>query len=236
MPASDQCLSPMAIHTLMRKAADYELARTLRLPPDGGWVRAALYTGILATYRETGDNKYLDAAMNWAADQAKWEPWPNANGNRHADNQCCGQVFSELYELKHDPAMIAAYRKAIDQMIAAPKPGREAWWWCDALFMAPPAIARLGALTGDRKYFTFLNEMFWDSTAYLFNKDLGLYYRDRNYFSATTKNGKPVFWSRGNGWVMGGIVRVLEYLPETDPGRPKFIALHQRMAEALAKA
>ena len=29
------------------------------------------------------------------------------------------------------------------------------------------------------------------------------------------KNGEPLFWSRGNGWVMGGIVRVSRNCPQT---------------------
>jgi rhamnogalacturonyl hydrolase YesR len=217
----------------MRKVADYEISRTKALPPDGGWVRASLYTGVLAAYRATGEVRYLDAALKWADAEAKWAPW--GTDQRFADNLCCGQVFTELYEIRRDPLMLSAYRAAIDNMMASPRQGREDWWWCDALYMAPPGIARLGAITGDRKYFAFLNEMFWDSTDFLFNKGEGLYYRDKNYFSSKTRNGKPVFWSRGNGWVMGGTVRVLQYLPADDPGRPRFVQLHQQMARALAR-
>ena len=30
----------------------------------------------------------------------------------------------------------------------------------------------------------------------------------------TSQNGAKVFWSRGNGWAIGGLVRILTHLPE----------------------
>jgi rhamnogalacturonyl hydrolase YesR len=43
-----------------------------------------------------------------------------------------------------------------------------------------------------------------------------------------------MFWSRGNGWVMGGLVRTLEYLPKDDPARQKYIDQLRQMALRLA--
>ena len=42
-----------------------------------------------------------------------------------------------------------------------------------------------------------------------------------------------MFWSRGNAWVMAGLVRILEFLPQNDPDRPEFLSLVQNMAAAL---
>jgi rhamnogalacturonyl hydrolase YesR len=44
-----------------------------------------------------------------------------------------------------------------------------------------------------------------------------------------------MFWSRGNGWVMGGIIRTLQFLPKDDQARAKYIAQLQEMAAAVAK-
>ncbi len=44
-----------------------------------------------------------------------------------------------------------------------------------------------------------------------------------------------MFWSRGNGWVLGGIVRILEYLPENDPRRPQYVELFKTMAAVIAR-
>jgi rhamnogalacturonyl hydrolase YesR len=44
-----------------------------------------------------------------------------------------------------------------------------------------------------------------------------------------------MFWSRGEGWVMGGLARTLEYLPKDDPARAKYETQLREMAAALAK-
>ena len=43
-----------------------------------------------------------------------------------------------------------------------------------------------------------------------------------------------MFWSRGNGWVMGGLVRTLQYLPPDDPARRKYATQLKAMAERVA--
>jgi rhamnogalacturonyl hydrolase YesR len=46
-------------------------------------------------------------------------------------------------------------------------------------------------------------------------------------------NCAGVFWGRGNGWVIAGAARVLEYLPQTDPGYANYVTLLKTMAAAL---
>jgi rhamnogalacturonyl hydrolase YesR len=230
-PAGRECLQPEAIKSLMRKVADYQLDH-LPPKPDNDWVRSALFIGILAAQYATGDLKYRDAAVRWGNEQGNWTP---CRDRRHADTLCCGQTYCELYLQLRDPAMITPFREAVDRMMATPKRGREDWWWCDSLFMAPPAFARLAVVTGDRRYRDFMHEMWWDCTDYLYDPSESLYFRDDGYFEKKTKNGRKTFWSRGNGWVMAGTVRVLQYLPAEDPMRPKYIRLHQQMAARIVQ-
>ena len=253
-----------AVIAIMRKAADYQLEEQKKPRPpstrrastrrsttrsttrrasatttsrparhaDNDWIRSAFYTGVMALHDTTKDSKYRDAAIAWG-ERAKWTPGLD---RRHADDLACGQVYCELFFLERDPRMIAPFRDAIDRMIETKKPGRVDWWWCDALYMAPPALVRLSHATGDAQYTAFMNDMWWDATDYLYDTEANLFYRDKNYFPPkTTKNGKKIFWSRGNGWVMGGIARVLQYLPTDDPHRERFVKLHQEMSAALLK-
>jgi hypothetical protein len=44
----------------------------------------------------------------------------------------------------------------------------------------------------------------------------------------------PVFWSRGNGWVVGGLVRMLQYMPADWPRRADYVRLLGDMCGALA--
>jgi unsaturated rhamnogalacturonyl hydrolase len=227
MPTRDEIVA------VMKRAADYQLAEQAKGKFSNGWIRAACYTGVMALYDATKDTKYLDAATAWS-EEANWSPRATPkNDLRFADNQACGQVYAELYFLKPDEQKIAATRKMFDAQIAAPKPGRDEWWWCDSLFMAPPALVRMTKATGDAKYTDFMNTMWWDATDFLMDKDAGLYFRDKRYFKEKTANGKKVFWSRGNGWVMAGTVRVLDDLPEGHPDRQKFVDLHKKMAAVI---
>ena len=73
----------------------------------------------------------------------------------------------------------------------------------------------------------------WRTTDYLYDKDEHLFFRDSTYFNKTEANGKKVFWGRGNGWVMGGLVRVLQYLPMNHPDRPRFEQLFKDMAAKI---
>src|SRR5207249_10204649 len=70
--------------------------------------------------------------------------------------------------------------------------------------------------------------------SYLYDKQERLFYRDSRFFSQRERNGKKVFWSRGNGWVLAGLARVLQYLPPDYAGRGRFVALFQEMARRIA--
>jgi unsaturated rhamnogalacturonyl hydrolase len=205
---------------IMRKVADWQLPRAGALKD---WIHGALWTGIMATYDTTHDAKYLDAVKTWGGN------WSLTGGAAaRGDDQCAAQVFFEAYLQSPTPAnlvMVNGARASFDALVANPPKGRVEWWWQDALFMVPPGFARLGAITGDKNYFAVMNAMWWDTYAYLFSPQAGLMYRDNN--------NRAVFWSRGNGWVVAGIARVLQFLPTDDPKRADFVTLLKTMLAAL---
>ncbi len=47
--------------------------------------------------------------------------------------------------------------------------------------------------------------------------------------------GRKLFWSRGNGWVMGGLARIIPQLDRTDPMRAYYVALFREMAARALK-
>jgi len=212
----------------MKLVADWQLGR-LPAEPQFDWTWAALYDGFMAVPTKVAGNKYK-AAMLKVAKQLNWQPGPRV---MHADDQAVGQMYLEQYFIHKDPKMIAPMRARLDTEMATPDPTdpqRPLWWWCDALFMAPPVYADMAAATGDQKYLAFMDRE-WDiTTKLLYDPSKHLYFRDATFLDKHEKNGEPLFWSRGNGWVMGGIVRVLQKLPADSPLRPKFIALLKEMA------
>jgi rhamnogalacturonyl hydrolase YesR len=195
------------------------------------WTWAALYTGFMAVPPQVAGRKYRQAMMQ-LGDRLQWQPGPRV---LHADDQAVGQTYLELYLLHKDARMLAPMRDRLDREIATPDDAaKQLWWWCDALFMAPPVYADMAAATGDSKYLAYMDHEWTITTDLLYDRNRHLYSRDATFLDKHEKNGEKIFWSRGNGWVMGGIVRVLKQLPAGSPLRPKYIALLKEMAAATA--
>jgi unsaturated rhamnogalacturonyl hydrolase len=215
----------------MKLVADWQLSRMPQVPQTD-WTWAALYTGFMGVPPAVAGDKYKQAMLE-LGNKLNWEPGPRVE---HADDQAVGQMYMEQYFIHKDPRMMDPMRARLDQEIATPDdPAKPLWWWCDALFMAPPVFADMARATGDKKYLDFMDREWTITTDLLYDKNKHLYSRDASYLDKHEKNGEKVFWSRGNGWVMGGIVRVLKELPKNSPLRPKYVALLREMsAEALA--
>lgn len=221
----------------IKKVADWQLAQS-GWDSSRNWEYGALYTGIMAAYEATRDETYLDRARQWAT---KYN-WRMASDSRHADNQACAQAYLEMFLLDDpDPARYAHFAYVADMMVDDPRyfycnvaGGSDVWWWCDALFMAPPAFARLSRITGDAGYLDTMHRMWGETQDCLYSPEHRLFYRDIGYFDDIV-GGQPVFWARGNGWVVAGLPRVLRYLPQNDPLRGRYVTLLQEMASRLAE-
>ena len=236
MPLSAE-IKPRAVLTAMQRVADWQLAHP-NTNSSTDWIHGVQDAGMMALAGISGDPQYRDAmlAMGQTND---WRP-----GSRFydADFHCIGQTYAELYLLYRDRRMIGPMQERFDAILAKPtevqsleftRPetkARENWSWCDALFMGPPVWVRLYAATGDPRYLDFAVTNWWRTTDYLYDKDEHLYFRDSTFFKKREANGQKVFWSRGNGWVMAGLVRVLQYLPTNHPDRPRFEQLFKDMA------
>jgi rhamnogalacturonyl hydrolase YesR len=228
-------ISPALTHAAIRKAerkvADWQLA-TAEEKFNQQWTFAALYDGMLAASKSTGDPRYHDAMVK----MAQHFNWKLLNSRfPHADDMALGQSYMDLYLQKRDPVRMADTKAVLDKLIASKDdPSKLLWWWCDALFMAPPVLARMSAATGDRRYLDYMDREWWQTSASLYDPAEHLYFRDSRYFTQKQDNGQKIFWSRGNGWVMGAFVKVLEVMPADYPGREKYIAQYQQMAERIA--
>lgn len=242
------------IRSLMKLVTDWQLDNLLfesgggygnmdRIRNDG-WIRGVFYLGVMATYQSTGNPKYLDLCKRYAANNQ----FHIGKRLRHADDQTVGQLYLELYELDKNEEYIVHLKEAFDRMYTDPRRGPIAGWdknnnwsWSDALFMAPPSVAKLYRLTKDEKYLRLLNMYYWDTVDLLYDKTDGFFYRDDRYIfskngKAKTASGKKVFWLRGNAWVLGGLARVLENLTPSDPGYDRFLVLYKDLAERFLTA
>jgi unsaturated rhamnogalacturonyl hydrolase len=235
--------SPSSILALMKKVADWQLAQPPIRPATNDWTYAAFYAGVMALARTSGDAKYHDAMVTMGRQQ-EWQP---AKRIFDADDHCITQTYLELFLRDHDATMLAPTKERFDYILANPRTNdlhfptngnnkvvRERWSWCDSLFMGPPAWVRLYKATGDQKYLDFMDREWAATSEFLYDKSEHLYFRDSTYFERREANGKKVFWSRGNGWVLAGLARVLEYLPPEHTRRNFYEHQFKEIAERIA--
>jgi len=224
-------LKPARIQAAMRKVADWQNAR-IADSPSQDWTFVTLYVGLLSASETLSDPRYRDTVAG-IADHYHWTLGPRKN---HADDQAIGQAYLWLYRQKPDAERIQALHAQFDEVMQAPDdPAKPVWWWCDALFMAPPVWSGLAAATHDPRYLAYMHHEWQVTSDLLWDPKEQLFFRDNSYFDKREKNGRKVFWSRGNGWVMGGLVRVLESLPADDPRRPFYVDRLRKMADSVAK-
>jgi len=228
-------LSPAITHADVRKAAkkvaDWQLAKAQPVF-NQQWTFAALYDGFLAASKTTGDAKYRDA-MAQMAQRFDWKLLDDRFP--HADDMALGQTYLDLYLDKRDPVRMADTKAILDQLVVhQDDPAKPLWWWCDAMFMAPPVLARMSFATGDLRYLNYMDKEWWETSASLYDPAEHLYFRDSRYFTQKQDNGQKVFWGRGNGWVMAAFAKVLEVMPKDYPSRPKYIAQYKQMADRIA--
>ncbi|MCL1893079.1 MAG: glycoside hydrolase family 88 protein [Holophagaceae bacterium] len=242
--ASRPKIDKTTIEATQRTVADWMLEHRRETPggrgSDNTWTIGAWYVGMFSLYEQTGDHRYLEPLMA----MENTVGWKLGKRPFFGDDQVIAQVYCDLYRtVKQDPSIIAHTIEVVDQQMAIPDPGlgahtsalfeKGAWSWCDGLFMAPPMWARLALVTGDRKYLDAMDDKYWKSYDFLYDKEEKLFYRDSSYFEQREQNGQKVFWSRGNGWVMGGLARLLDVLPGDYPTRNKYQALFVEMAERI---
>jgi rhamnogalacturonyl hydrolase YesR len=193
------------------------------------------YEGLMELYKINKDKAYYDYAVKWG-ESHKW----GLNGGvrtRNADNHCCGQTYIDLYLMDKKPEYIAVIKASIDSMMKTSK--IDDWTWIDAFQMAMPVYARLGALYNDNRYYNRMFEVYnYSKTVQggkgLFNPEDNLWWRDKDFVAPYKEpNGQDCYWSRGNGWVVAAMVRVLEIMPKNAPHRKEYQKMLVKMLEAL---
>jgi rhamnogalacturonyl hydrolase YesR len=206
---------------------------------DLDWHNAALYAGMNEWRKISGDAKYTD----WLKMIGGRNGWKLYQRPYHADDHAVGQFYLSLYQETKDTSMLAPTREHFDWILANPKTGslewgkntdcHDRWGWCDALFMAPPVWARLAKVTGEGKYLDFMHREYMATHDLLWDEEERLFWRDSSFFKKREKNGEKVFWSRGNGWVFGGLALMIPDLPENWEHRDFYIKTYKQMAQRI---
>lgn len=182
-----------------------------------------------------------ESLIEWCENIAKRNYFStNIKKNRiyYADDFAVCLLYCDMYEKYSEDYMLHNTIARMDFTIKYPSKAKlymntdncfDRWSWADALYMAPPLYSRISRITGDDSYVNFMNNEFWKTYDFLFDKDENLFYRDSNYFLKKEKNGSKVFWGRGNAWVLAGICMILENMDKNFMDREKYIELYKRM-------
>lgn len=206
-----------------------------------GWIAATLYLGMFDWADITGNEKF----EKWLSNIGNKQHWQVGDRMYHADDICVGQFYLDMYAKYRQEKMLVPTKARLDWVVQNAsssslnldysKPSTlERWSWCDALFMAPAVYARMYALTGDKKYMDFAHREYLATYGLLFDSEENLFYRDIRYIGKKEQNGAKIFWGRGNGWVIGGLVEILKALPVNDKEyRPFYESLFKTMANRL---
>ena len=205
--------------------------------PSHIWTRAVYYEGLMALYSVDKQKAYYNYAMDWSAKHN----WSLRDGikTRNGDNQACGQTYIDLYLIDKNKSHIDSIKASIDLMMQSDK--IDDWHWVDAIQMAMPVFAKLGVIYKDTNYFNRMYQMY-AFTKYkhgdkgLFNAAEGLWWRDKDFDPPYKEpNGEDCYWSRGNGWVVAALVRILNTIPKNETHRAEYLSDYKNMMTALAK-
>ncbi len=193
------------------------------------WHQGAFYAGLYEYSKIAEDDKYID----WLKEMGNKHGWNLHRRFYHADDHTVGQFYLSLAESCGDPAMYLPTQKRFDEIMASERADEWHWDWCDALFMAPPVWVRLSKITQDPKYLEYMDEQYMMAYDKLWDAEEKLFYRDLKYLSKAEKNGEKIFWSRGGGWVFGGLALMIPDMPSDWQRREFYINMFREMAEAI---
>jgi len=203
--------------------------------PSNIWTRGVYYEGLMALHEIFPKDAYYDYACSWS----EFHKWGFNSGNttRNADNYCAAQTYLDLYNLEPDAKKLKNTKANINMLLNTPQ--LDDWSWIDAIQMGMPVFAKLGVLEKDNRYFEKMYEMYMYTRNKhgdhgLFNIKDGLWWRDADFDPPYKEpNGEDCYWSRGNGWVIAALAKVLTIIPEKAPHRAQYVKDLKLMATAL---
>ena len=237
--------SHAAVLTATRQATDYyraTLAHTT-VRPTNGWSWATYADGLQTLYRQVGDAQYLADGLSWGQSNG-WQIL--TTGSINPDTMKAGKTYYDLNAIDSTASLAAMDSRMAIDLTSLPV---SQYYWIDALFMGLPDWTRWATRTGNPAYLDKMDALYaWTRDlgatssvcngqskpqAGLFDAAQGLWYRDCTYVGTKDANGQPVFWARGNGWVIAAMAEVLQSLPAGDAHAAKYAEMLKTMAAKL---
>ena len=216
------------------------------------------YTGMLEVATATGDQKFKDYTVkrvNFLANVVSaYQKYLKTNKGAvtpvrsvidpHALDDA-GSIAAAMIKAQRTGEVKAGLRPVIDHYLNyimikefrlkdgtlarnRPQPNT---LWLDDLYMSLPAIAQMGVLTGNAKYFDEAVKQYRLFAERMFNPEKGLYMHGW----VQDMDPHPQFhWARANGWALMTKIELLDALPVNHPGRPYVLKMLKAHVKGLA--
>ncbi len=214
-----------------------------RVPPERmhwSWGDSVLMYAMVSLHRETGRQRYFDYARAWIDHHL-------AEGFYVAYNDNCppGIALVHLYEQTGEEAYLEAAGTIVDYLFNVAQRTSDGginhmgWLsdkqlWVDSLFMFGIFLAEMGRVTGGSDYFDEMVRQVRIFTDHLLDPEFRLYRHMWDDPDQQTVPEEPVFWARGNAWVLVSLVELLERLPADHEARSEMEAILVRLAAGLS--
>ena len=104
--------------------------------------------------------------------------------------------------------------------------------WLDDLYMSVPALAQMGKLTGDKKYYDDAVRQILQFKSRMFNSEKGIFMHG---WILHMETHPEFYWARANGWAVMAMVELLDVLPENHPQRGEVMNLLKEHLKGLAR-
>lgn len=238
--------TPETIETKMAAALQWQEANPIFAKDPTDWTNGAYYTGVARAYESTMNPIFLQAIEDMGK-RTEWKTWERYF---HADDVAISYSYLVLDEQKPGVMNHKPTADWIEDHLYKNHEWKEGtrkddkiinWWWCDALFMAPPVLVKWSNLENDRRYLNQMHKYYLETYNLLYDQEEHLFARDTRFVwngsgeDRKGDNGKKIFWSRGNGWVLGGLALMLEEIPMNYQHRDFYIKLYKEMAAKIKK-
>ena len=215
------------------------------------------YAAMLSASETTGDGRFADYVASRLDFLAKASPYFRAHKKAFPGEPNAMDHFLDPQSLDDTGSMCAAMIQALQKGIAPelrseidnsinfimtkvyrltdgtfarnqPMPNSV---WVDDLYQGIPALAQMGKLTGEAKYFDEATKQVELFSRRLFDRNRGVCLHGW----VEGMDPHPAFyWARANGWAILAIAALLDVLPENHSGRKSVLELYRAYCHGLA--
>jgi len=214
------------------------------------------YSGMLLAGQATGDPKFTEYTTNrikfiaelfpYFKEQYKLNPIPGnplraiiePHALDDAGAMCAAMIKTMHTDVKADiRPMVDNYIQYIttkeyrlkDGTLARNRPQRNTLW-LDDLYMSVPALAQMGNLTGECKYYDDAVKQVLQFADRMFVKEDGLF---RHGWVEEMSVHPKFYWGRANGWAILTMTELLDVLPQDHPKRAEIMKLYQAHMQGI---